>query len=198
VSTTIAMANPGARYFAVLTVLLMMGLVLTRVLIMKRTGVDAMHFGKIDKTDYFIPPFALFFFYLIFAVAFGWPAPRTGEFFDSDVARWIGVALCLAGLTLLAWSLVSFGQSFRVGIDMERPDKLITTGLFAFSRNPIYVGFALILLGQFLIFSSWLLLAYLVAGYWLFHRQVLREEEFLSRHYGREFEEYCKRVKRYV
>jgi protein-S-isoprenylcysteine O-methyltransferase Ste14 len=186
------------RYFAVLTVLLMMGMVLTRVLIMKRKGVEAMHFGKIDKTDYFIPPFALFYFYLIFAAAFGWAAPSGGEFFDSEAVGWIGVALCLAGLTLLAWSLVSFGQSFRVGIDMERPDKLITTGIFAFSRNPIYVGFALILLGQFLIFSSWLLLAYLVAGYWLFHRQVLREEEFLSRHYGCDFEEYCKRVRRYL
>jgi protein-S-isoprenylcysteine O-methyltransferase Ste14 len=186
------------RYFAVLTVLLMMGMVLTRVLIMKRKGVEAMHFGKIDKTDYFIPPFALFYFYLIFAAAFGWAVPSSGEFFDSEAVGWIGVALCLAGLTLLAWSLVSFGQSFRVGIDTERPDKLITTGIFAFSRNPIYVGFALILLGQFLIFSSWLLLAYLVAGYWLFHRQVLREEEFLSRHYGCDFEEYCKRVRRYL
>jgi protein-S-isoprenylcysteine O-methyltransferase Ste14 len=186
------------RYFAVLTVLLMMGMVLTRVFIMKTKGVEAIHFGRIDKTDYFIPPFALFYFYLIFAAAFGWPAPNTGKFFDSDAVGWIGVALCLAGLTLLAWSLVSFGQSFRVGIDMKRPDTLITTGIFAFTRNPIYVGFALILLGQFLIYSSWLLLAYLVAGYWIFHRQVLREEEFLSRHYGGEFEEYCKRVRRYV
>jgi protein-S-isoprenylcysteine O-methyltransferase Ste14 len=186
------------RYFAVLTVLLMIGMVLARVLIMSRKGVEAMHFGKIDKTDYFIPPFALFYFYLIFAAAFGWPAPSAAELFDSNAVRWVGVALCLAGLILLAWSLVSFGQSFRVGIDTERPDKLITAGIFAFSRNPIYVGFALILLGQFLIFSTWLLLACLVAGYWLFHRQVLREEEFLSRHYGRDFEEYCKRVRRYV
>ena len=186
------------RYVAALTVLLMMGMVLARVFIMKRKGVAAMHFGKIDKTDYVIPPFALFYFYLIFAAAFGWPAPSTGELFGSDEVGWIGVALCLAGLMLLVWSLVSFGQSFRVGIDVERPDKLITTGIFAFTRNPIYVGFALILLGQFLISSSWLLLAYLVAGYWLLHRQVLREEEFLSRHHGHEFEEYCKRVRRYV
>lgn len=144
------------RYFAALTALLMMGMVLTRVFIMKRQGVEAMHSGKIDKTDYLIPPFALFYFYLIFAAAFGWPAPSSGEFFDAEAVGWIGVALCLGGLTLLAWSLVSFGQSFRVGIDTQRPDKLITSGIFALSRNPIYVGFALILLGQFLIFPNWL------------------------------------------
>ena len=176
----------------------MMGAVLTRVFIMKTKGVDAMQFGRIDKTDYFIPPFALFYFYLVFAAAFGWPAPSTRELFDSEAVRWVGVALCVAGLTLLAWSLVSFGQSFRVGIDTERPDKLITTGIFAFSRNPIYVGFALILLGQFLISSTWLLLAYLLAGYWLFHRQVLREEQFLSQYYGDSFENYRQRVRRYL
>ncbi|HVJ11695.1 MAG TPA: isoprenylcysteine carboxylmethyltransferase family protein [Burkholderiales bacterium] len=186
------------RYFAALTLLLMMGAVLTRVFIMKSKGVDAMQFGRIDKTDYFIPPFALFYFYLVLAAAFGWPAPSTRELFDSEAVRWVGVALCVAGLTLLAWSLVSFGQSFRVGIDTERPDKLITTGIFAFSRNPIYVGFALILLGQFLISSTWLLLAYLLAGYWLFHRQVLREEQFLGKYYGDNFENYRQRVRRYL
>lgn len=186
------------RYFAALTLLLMIGMVLARVLIMKTKGVDAMHFGKIDKTDYFIPPFALFYFYLVFAAAFGWPAPSTRELFDSEAVRWTGVALSVAGLILLAWSLVSFGQSFRVGIDTERPDTLITTGIFAFSRNPIYVGFALILLGQFLISSTWLPLAYLLAGYWLFHRQVLREEEFLSKCYGDSFQNYRQRVRRYL
>src|SRR5205085_3148236 len=108
------------------------------------------------------------------------------------------VLLCLAGLSLLLLSLISFGRSFRVGIDTERPDKLVTGGVFAFSRNPIYVAFALVLLGQFLVFPNWVFLAYLVAGVWLFHRQVLREEDYLKRHYGKEYEDYCKRVRRYL
>ena len=80
---------------------------------------------------------------------------------------------------MLFLNLVSFGNSFRVGIDQDHPDKLVTTGIFAFSRNPIYVAFGLILLGQFLVFSNWILLVYLVAAIWLFHRQVLREEAYL-------------------
>jgi protein-S-isoprenylcysteine O-methyltransferase Ste14 len=94
-------------------------------------------------------------------------------------------------------SLVSFGQSFRIGIDQDHPDKLITTGVFAYSRNPIYVAFAFILLGQFLIFSNWILLVYLAAAIWLFHRQVLREEGYLQKHYGTEYTKYCRRVRRY-
>jgi protein-S-isoprenylcysteine O-methyltransferase Ste14 len=35
-------------------------------------------------------------------------------------------------------------------------------------------------------------------GIWLFHRQVLLEEEFLTRHYGKEYVDYCGRVRRYL
>ncbi len=186
------------RYFAVLSIVLMLGMVLTRVIMMRRKGVEAMNFGKLDKTDFFIPPFALFYFYLVFAAAFHWPTVSMQEFFQSDAIAWVGVAFCLAGLALLLWSLISFGQSFRVGIDVEHPDKLITTGVFAFSRNPIYVAFASILIGQSLIFPNWILLAYIGGATWLFHRQVLREEEFLNQRYGREYTEYCSRVRRYI
>jgi protein-S-isoprenylcysteine O-methyltransferase Ste14 len=186
------------EYFAALTIVLLLGMVLTRVFMMRRRGIEAMNFGNIDKTDFLIPPFALFYFYLVFANAFNLPTVSTQEFFQSEIMAWIGVLFCLAGLILLGWSLVSFGQSFRVGIDTEHPDKLITTGVFAFSRNPIYTAFALILLGQFLIFPNWIILVYTVAGVWLFHRQVLREEDYLKKHYGKEYLDYCKRVKRYL
>jgi len=186
------------KYFAALTVLLMLGMVLTRVFMMKRKGVEAMNFGKIDKTDFLIPPFALFYFYLVLAHTFNFPTVSKAELFHSEIISWIGVFFCLAGLSLLSWSLISFGRSFRVGIDTEHPDKLITSGVFAFSRNPIYVAFACILLGQFLIFSNWILLLYMGAGIWLFHRQVLREEEYLKKHYGKEYLEYTNRVRRYI
>ena len=185
------------RYFAVLTIVLMLGMVLIRAWMLKRKGIQALKFGELDKKDFLIPPFALFYFYLVFAAAFNFPTVSRQEFFHSGIISWVGVFFCLAGLLLLLWSLVSFGQSFRVGIDTDHPDKLITTGVFAFSRNPIYVAFAFILLGQFLIFSNWILLIYFGAAIWLFHRQVLREEDYLKKHYGKEYLEYCNRVKRY-
>jgi protein-S-isoprenylcysteine O-methyltransferase Ste14 len=186
---------PG--YFAVLIFVVLIGIVVTRVQLMKRKGVEAMNFGKIDKTDFLIPPFALFYFYLVVAHAFHFPSPTTQEFFQSGVVAWVGVLFCLAGAGLLLWSLVSFGQSFRVGIDTERPDSLITSGVFAYSRNPIYAAFGLVLLGQFLVFPNWILLIYLGAATWLFNRQILREEDFLKEHYGQEYADYCSRVRRY-
>ena len=129
---------PG--YFAALTIVLMVGMVLTRVLLMRRKGIQAFHFGKIDRKDFLIPPFALFYFYLVFANAFGLPTLSRQEFLHSEIIPWIGVLFCVAGLLLLLWSLISFGQSFRVGIDAEPPDQLITSGVFAYSRKPIYVA----------------------------------------------------------
>ena len=186
------------RYFGALTVALLVGMVWVRALLMRRKGIRAMNFGRIDKKDFLIPPFALFYFYIVFAAAFNFPTVSRQELFHSGIASWAGVLLCVVGLFLIFLSLVSFGKSFRVGIDPDHPDRLITTGIFAFSRNPIYVAFGLVLLGQFLVFSNWILLAYLLATVWLFRRQISREEEYLRSHYGQQYAEYCDRVRRYL
>ena len=186
------------QYLAALMVVLLLGTVVSRVLLMRRTGTQAIHFGKFDKTDFLIPPAALFYFYTVFAAAFGWPLANRQRFFQSTIVAWFGVALCLVGILILVLSLVSFGNSFRVGIDVEQPGRLVTTGVFAVSRNPIYVGFFVFLLGQLLVSPDWVPLIYLIAATALFHRQVLREEEFMRQRYGEEFSEYCHRVRRYV
>jgi len=173
-------------------------MVITRTNTLKKIGVDAMQFGKQDKTDFILPPVFLLYFYLIIASAFDLPTPIKSVFFSSIPISWLGVLFCLLGLILFAWSIFTFGNSFRVGIDIDHPGKLITTGAFAVSRNPIYVAFALVLTGQFLIFPNIVFLIYLCVGFWLFNRQILREEDFLHSHYGQEFEEYCRKVNRYL
>jgi len=186
------------KYLAVLTIVLFVGVVVTRLLLLKRQGIAALKFADTHNTDFLIPPFALFYFYLVFAAAFGFPTLSTKKIFHSGISEWLGVACCFTGLSFLLWSLISFGKSFRVGIDTSRPGKLVTDGIFAHSRNPIYVGFAFILIGQFLIFANWILLIYVLAGFWLFHRQVLREEEYLRKHYGDDYNQYFRRVRRYL
>ena len=84
------------RYFAVLTIVLMLGMVLTRALLMKRNGIEAMNFGKIDKTDFLIPPFALFYFYIVFAATFNFLTVSAQEFFHSGVSGKIGLFRALA------------------------------------------------------------------------------------------------------
>jgi len=185
-------------YFAAFTWVIMIGMVVVRVIILRKHGIEAMKFGQIDKKDFLIPPFALLYIYIVFSNAFNFPKVTTQVFIHSELIPWIGVLLCLEGLFLLLWSLISFGESFRVGIDLNQPNKLVTNGAFGFSRNPIYVSFASILIGQFCIFPNVILLIYVIAATWLFHRQILREEEFMKGHYGDEYQEYCRHVRRYL
>ena len=185
------------QYIGASTLLLLIAMVVVRLVMLRRRGVRAMKFGETNKIDFLIPPVALFYVYSVLAAAFGWPKVADHPFFQSESVRWAGVALCIASLVVLLGSLISFGKSFRVGIDQDRPGGLVTTGIFAISRNPIYVAFALVLVGEFLVYSSWIRLLYLMGGILLLHRQVIREEEHLSAQYGEEYAHYRARVRRY-
>lgn len=184
-------------YIAAATFILLIILVLSRVVVMRRLGISAFRFGKTDKKDYLIPPFALFLAYVVCAGALGFPKIGT-ELFSSEIAAWVGTAFCVIGLVLFLLALISFGRSFRVGIDEEHPGKLVTSGVFAFTRNPIYTAFGIVFSGIFLIQPNWILLIYIAAGAWLINRQVLLEEASLKKIYSKEYEEYCKKVRRYI
>lgn len=185
-------------HIGALSILLFLAMVLTRVANLKARGIGAMKFARTDKSDFAIPPFALFYVYLVCAGAFGWPALRLNLIFDSGFLAWLGALLCISALCFMALAIVSFGTSFRVGIDTDKPGELVTNGIFGITRNPLYVAFALMLAGEFLIFPTRVMLLYLLAGVALFHRQVLREEQYLSAHYGAAYEEYRRHVPRYL
>jgi hypothetical protein len=88
------------KYLGALAIVLLLGMVLTRVFLLKRQGIKAMKFGSTDKTDFLIPPFVLFYFYVLFAAAFDWPNIGVRPFFHSEAVAWVGVLFCLPGLFL--------------------------------------------------------------------------------------------------
>jgi protein-S-isoprenylcysteine O-methyltransferase Ste14 len=184
-------------YFAIISSAAMISVVLLRSYQMKKIGIKAVHFGKIDKKDFIIPPFVILYFYLIIVNTFH--LQRFDDILISNsVAAWIGVALCIFSPALFLWGMISFRESFRVGIDMDKPGGLVTTGAFSISRNPLYVAFFMILIGTFLIFTTWIFFAYFAFGLWLIDRQVCLEENFLRSVYGKEYDDYCSKVRRYI
>ena len=185
------------RYFASASLVLLIILVLSRTFQLKRLGIQAFKFGKMDKKDYFIPPFVLLLFYIVFASAFD--LPKIGvELFYSEFLGWVGVAICVLGILLFIYALISFGKSFRVGLDEDHPGELVSTGAFSISRNPIYTSFGLVLIGIFLIIPNWIILIYVFAGIWLLNRQILLEEKSLKKIYGEIYKKYCNRVRRFL
>lgn len=184
-------------YCAFAAFVLLIVLVLGRNIQLRRLGIQAMHFGELDKRDFLIPPFVVFFIYIL--IAHVWDLPHFDAlFFESSVVAWAGVAFCFLAVALFMWALVSFGTSFRVGLDEDAPGTLVTSGAFSVSRNPIYLAFFCILLGIFLVYPTVVFLLYLFAAVLLLNRQISLEEKSLEKLYGDEYRRYCAKVRRYL
>jgi protein-S-isoprenylcysteine O-methyltransferase Ste14 len=125
------------------------------------------------------------------------PWPLDLRLVDSDVFGVVGAVLITLALALLILALVAFGRSWRVGIDEERPGGLVRGGIFAVSRNPIFVALDLYFLGTFLINGTLAFLLFAVVMALGVHYQILQEERFLRQHYGQGYEAYCRTTGRY-
>jgi protein-S-isoprenylcysteine O-methyltransferase Ste14 len=167
---------------------------------LRRHGIKAIVFGVTDKTDFFIIPVVLFFFYALLSGVFNWPFPDilTNLFWNITVVHICAIVICTACLVWVGITLKFLGRSFRVGIDKKTEEKLITNGTFSISRNPVYLAFIFFFYGIFLTYPNIISSVFLTLLILTIHRQILREEKFLKSHYGDEFEEYCNKVRRYI
>lgn len=113
------------------------------------------------------------------------------------VWRATGWSLFFGGLVVTLVAQAQMGASWRVGID-DRPTRLVTGGLFAVSRNPIFLGMFLTFAGVVLITPApWTLLAF-AAAVPLVSLQVRLEERNLVWLHGDAYRAYAARVGRFV
>jgi len=110
-----------------------------------------------------------------------------------------GWLLLACGVALAAWAI----STFRAAGTAIRPDRsastLVTHGPFRLSRNPMYLGLSLLYLGMTLLVSSvWCLLLFpFVIG--ILHLTVIRREErYLAATFGTGYDEYRRRVRRWL
>jgi protein-S-isoprenylcysteine O-methyltransferase Ste14 len=130
-----------------------------------------------------------------FVVPLVWLGPdSSGNAFDTA-----GLALLAAGTVLLLWCVWEFYRAGRGTLaPWSPPQHLVVTGLYRFSRNPMYIAVALILWGWALGFHSRLLAVYALAVMLAFHlRVVLGEEPWLARVHGVAWARYRARVPRW-
>jgi protein-S-isoprenylcysteine O-methyltransferase Ste14 len=125
------------------------------------------------------------------------PAVLNRTLFDSTIAKSAGAVLATAALVLFAFAFLSFGNSWRVGLDTQTPGALVTSGTFAVSRNPIFVSLDLWFIGIFLINGTLIFLSFALLAAAVLHWQMLREEKFLAGLYGQPYRDYCASTARY-
>lgn len=120
------------------------------------------------------------------------------KLFDNPHIEFFGVGLLAFGNLIFFWALLSFGASWRIGIDHQTPGELVTSGIFGLSRNPIFVAVDLIMLGVTLVYGNVIFLIALILAVCGIHYQILQEEKFLSARYGEKYLSYRQRVQRYL
>ena len=106
----------------------------------------------------------------------------------------IGILLTILGVYLWA------GALFQSKIDSHiEENRLATTGVYALVRNPIYSAFMFFCTGALFIAGNIFFLP-LFFFYWIFMTVLMKytEEKWLKNLYGREYEEYCRRVNRCI
>lgn len=110
----------------------------------------------------------------------------------------IGVVLLIVSLVWILAAQAQMGNSWRIGVDEDVKTELVREGIFSLSRNPIFLGMRLVLLGFFLVIPNALSLAIWILGDVLIQTQVRLEEEHLTKLHKAEYEEFCRQVRRWI
>jgi protein-S-isoprenylcysteine O-methyltransferase Ste14 len=131
--------------------------------------------------------------YLPLTIAAG-SEPATGVVFA------IAAAVLAAGGSIYAWCVwdfATFGRGTPAPIDA--PKKLVERGLYAYTRNPMYVGVLTVILGWTILYRVLPLAGYMAVVGACFHAfTVLYEEPHLRGEFGRQYDDYCARVGRWL
>lgn len=127
----------------------------------------------------------------LLSVALGWSLMPAG-------ARFTGFCLGLLGDLIFLVSVFRMRDSWRAGIPKKSQTKLVTSGIYKFSRNPAFLGFDLQYTGVLLLYFNPLTVLFSVFAAVMLHLQILQEERYLTGVFGAPYEQYKKQVRRYL
>ena len=192
--------DPAMMPPAVLPVLVLaaLGLAVTLLIrrVTRRNGRSANRFGTTDTAHDFVGRVyrvggAVLFLFLIARVAV--PEVDGIAGLVPGLARptlaWIGLAIMIGGSGIILVAQVQMGTSWRIGLDRDRTG-LVTTGLFAWSRNPTFLGMTAVVMGAFLVAPTAVTGAVLAVAWIAFSVQIRMEDEHLRHMHGPAYDRY--------
>ena len=127
----------------------------------------------------------------LLSIGFGWSHLSAN-------ARFTGFCVGLIGDLIFLISVLCMKDSWRAGIPDKDRTELVTDGIYAFSRNPAFLGFDLQYIGVLLMFCNLLTAAFTAFAVAMLHLQILQEERYLTSAFGAEYLTYRRRVFRYL
>lgn len=117
-----------------------------------------------------------------------------------QLAQYSGAIIFLAGFVIMLSCIISFAVKGRGTLSPADPTKkLVISGLYKYSRNPMYVGVTLILIGEAIFFQSvglWIYALFIFTAFNIFI--MFFEEPRLRNDFGEEYSRYCGKVGRWI
>jgi protein-S-isoprenylcysteine O-methyltransferase Ste14 len=171
----------------------------------KRTGVNPITFGKADTAHNYIGFVMkvliglLFVAVLCFSIGsniYKYFIPI--EYLQSKGLKFLGLLFIHISLVWIAIAQHQMSTSWRIGIDEINKTELKTSGIFSISRNPIFLGMILSVLGIFFILPNTLTFFLFLTTYFIIQIQIRLEEEFLTRQHGENYKHYRKSTRRLI
>lgn len=143
-----------------------------------------------------IPPFLLFISVLVMVfIHFIFPM----QIIILPPYNYLGIILIISGLIIAKKTEQHFSKINTEIHTFKKPKKLVTDGFFQYSRNPIYIGFVMILLGLNIVLGSLtpfviIVIFIIVTNCWY----IPFEEKKMQEQFGHEYENYKKEVRRWI
>ncbi len=103
----------------------------------------------------------------------------------------------LTGFLLILISSFTLGRSIRIGLPTNET-VLRTSGIYRYSRNPMYLGLHLVTLTAILVVPEWWVAAPGFFSYFAYHKIAIGEEKFLGERFGQEYLNYKHKTRRYI
>jgi len=171
----------------------------------KQTGINPITFGKNDNAHDYIGFIMKVLIVLLFVAVLTYSMSEKMYFYLVPISYLQTQTLTIIGLALIHIALVwitiaqfQMSNSWRIGIDEKNKTKLVTDGVFSISRNPIFLGMIISVLGLFFIVPNALTFFLTITTYIVIQIQIRLEEEFLQKQHAQDYVNYKLKTKRLI
>jgi protein-S-isoprenylcysteine O-methyltransferase Ste14 len=146
-----------------------------------------------------IPPPVVYAATFLVGLMIGWLIPCTPDWIRAVAVHWFGWMLLIAGFLLGPGSAGLFVVRRTTLNPTGAPRRLVTAGAFALTRNPMCLGLSVIYLGLALVLARICALLLLPVPWAVINWMVIPfEEARLKATFGQPYEDYCRRVRRWI
>lgn len=182
---------------AVVVLIIFYGIYFTKQLVQKRHGIQTRQIGRRKEKSIHTVEVAMGIATLcvpivqVISIISGW------NYMPAN-ARFTGFLIAMLGNIIFLISILCMKDSWRAGIPEKDKTRLVTRGIYQYSRNPAFLGFDLQYIGVFFMYCNPLTVVSSVFAMTMLHLQILQEERYLVQEFGEEYLEYKSRVFRYL